>query len=113
MRKNRRIAIILILSLILPLLPELDLNAEEILYSGKSGDLNWTIDIEGCLTISGSGDYEFDGKAGGWTVPAWCARAYNSDLVTSAVVDVQGITTCRRMFLHCENLQQIVVPQIK
>ncbi len=108
MRKNRRIAIILILSLILPLLPELGLNAEEILYSGKSGDLNWTINNEGCLTISGSGNYEFDGNIDGWwRVPAWCARAYNNDLVTSAVVDVQGITNCSGMFLHCNNLQQI------
>lgn len=109
MKKNRRIAIILILSFILPLLPEFDLNAEEILYSGKSGDLEWTINSEGCLTISGTGDYEFDRNiSSAYTVPAWCQVAYShSDLVTSAVVDVQGITTCRRMFSHCEDLQQI------
>ena len=35
--------------------------AAEILYSGTSGDLDWSIDSEGLLTISGTGDYELDG----------------------------------------------------
>lgn len=108
MKKKRRIAIILIFSLILPLLPEIDLNAEGILYSGKCGNLEWTINSEGCLTISGTGDYEFDQHISGVSVPAWCQLAYSyNDLVTRAVVDVEGITSCWKMFSECRDLQQI------
>ncbi|MBU5472283.1 hypothetical protein KQI83_02005, partial [Roseburia sp. MSJ-14] len=32
-------------------------NGAKVVYSGKSCDLDWTIDSEGKLTISGSGDY--------------------------------------------------------
>ena len=34
--------------------------AAEIKYSGTSGDLKWTIDSDGVLTITGTGDYKVD-----------------------------------------------------
>ena len=100
------IAVVLIMSFILPLLPKVELKATEILYSGKSGDLDWTIDSEGCLTITGKGDYILDGDLGisGKRTPKW---SDNSDYITSAVVDVQNITNCERMFYGCENLLEI------
>ena len=36
---------------------ELDNEQATILYSGKDGDLDWSIDSDGLLTISGTGSY--------------------------------------------------------
>ena len=44
----------------------------EILYSGVSGDLNWKIDSNGKLTISGSGDYICNYTYYGHEMPMWC-----------------------------------------
>ena len=78
------------------------MKAAEIVESGKSGDLDWTIDREGCLTITGNGNYDFDGRVDGYGVPKWCE--YH---IKKAIIDVKEITDCCRMFYGCNILQQI------
>ena len=34
-----------------------EVEAATIVHSGKDGDINWSIDSEGCLKIEGEGDY--------------------------------------------------------
>ena len=69
--------------------------AANIVYSGKDGDLDWSIDSEGCLRISGSGDY----NSHEWT-------GY-SDEIKTAVVDVDNITSAHEMFLGCSSLTSL------
>lgn len=81
----------------------------EILYSGKSGNLDWTIDESGCLTITGVGDYaawEYDEDSESWFLTETWWGDY-SDYITSAVVDVQGITFTVRMFDGLMNLKTV------
>ena len=62
--------------------------AAEILYSGTSGDLDWSIDSEGLLRISGTGDFNLDGvNSNGNEIPKW---AEYQEYIKSAVVDVDG-----------------------
>ena len=66
-------------------------------HSGKDGDLDWSIDSEGCLRINGSGDY----NSHEWTV--------YSDEIKTAVVDVDNITSTRYMFDCCSSLTSLDV----
>ncbi|MCD7982235.1 MAG: hypothetical protein LUF32_08005 [Clostridiales bacterium] len=75
----------------------------EILFSGTSGDLDWSIDENGLLTISGTGDYACD-SVYGTDAPAWCDYG---DYVTSAVVNVSEITSTSNMFFYCYNLTSL------
>lgn len=74
MRKKKGIFIVFSIMILFVLLGVLKREVEgaEIVYSGKSGDLDWTIDTEGCLTITGNGDYDYDGREDGYSVPKWC-----------------------------------------
>lgn len=72
----------------------------EILYSGKDGDLNWSIDSNGLLTISGVGDW---GSEDG-VMPKW--SNYN-DKIISASVNVKDITNTSSMFGDCDKLEEI------
>ncbi len=75
--------------------------------SGQSGDLSWVIDGDGVLTITGEGDYELitvdnsgeEYEALNW----WNYREY----ITSAVVNVSGITSMRNMFAGCYNMVSV------
>ena len=79
----------------------------KIVKSGKSGDLDWVIDANGKLTISGSGDYDRNGKIdGNFSVPEWC-ESY--DNITTAVVNVKNITNTKNMFAGCVNLTSVDV----
>ena len=68
--------------------------ATTIVYSGTDGDLDWSIDSNGHLTISGVGD---------------CSGSLDwlsyEDIITTATVDVSGITDTSGMFYsncsHC------------
>jgi len=78
---------------------------EEVI-DGISGDLEWKIDKEGCLHITGNGDYELvEGK---WKHakkrPKWCKYA---KYIKSAEIDVTGITSTRRMFTGLKKLEKI------
>ena len=98
--------VILSICLVVTLLPigGTVVNAETtILYSGTSGDLDWSIDSDGLLTISGEGNYkenseDYEGA------PKWCD--YRSSIKT-AKVNVSGITSTRMMFYMCFNLEKI------
>ena len=75
-----------------------DLDADAtIVYSGKDGDLDWSIDSNGLLTISGTGDYTM-------TLPQWYEY---KDTIKSAVVRVGGITKTSYMFYGCSNMISI------
>lgn len=80
--------------------------SENIKYSGKSGDVNWTIDADGLLTITGSGEVLSEGK----TVPAW--YIYRS-MIKKAKVNLSGkIANCQKMFYSCSNLEDIIIESI-
>ena len=70
----------------------------EILYSGKDGDLDWSIDSEGLLTISGVGDWERE------YTPEWCDYG---DMIITAKIAVSGITSTEDMFRECKNLKTV------
>ena len=74
-----------------------------IVYSGKDGDLDWSIDSEGCLRVSGVGDYEYRGYHDTMEVPEWCDNQYRLS-VKSAIVNVSGIHSVGNMFCGCEEL---------
>ena len=90
-----------------------DLDADAtIVYSGKDGALDWSIDSNGLLTISGTGDYtgkEFElGSSYSYkmTLPQWYEY---KDAIKSAVVKVSGITSTNHMFYDCSNMISINV----
>ncbi len=72
-------------------------NVKEILYSGISGNLTWSIDSNGVLLVEGSGDYLGD-------KPEWCSY---SNYITQAIVRVDNITNTSRMFYECKNLRKM------
>lgn len=73
-----------------------EVEAATIVHSGKSGNLNWSIDDEGCLLIEGDGDYSFYRE---WTK--------YSDSIKSAVVEVKNITSLRMLFYKCTKLEKV------
>ena len=86
-----------------------DLDADAtIVHSGKDGALNWSIDSNGLLTISGTGNYtgkEFEVESGSYmTLPQWYEY---KDTIKSAVVRVGGITKTSYMFYGCSNMISI------
>ena len=72
-------------------------------YSGTWGILDWTLDDNGLLTVSGKGkmeDYNFIGE--GWTT-------YQEE-IRKAVIS-EGITSIgANMFASCENLTDVTLP---
>ena len=60
---------------------ELDNEQATILYSGKDEDLDWSIDSDGLLTISGEGDYLFRD---------WCGDQYNGLIKKAKIEDFGG-----------------------
>ena len=74
--------------------------AADIVHSGTDGDLTWSIDSEGCLRISGSGDY----KNHAWTT-------YHDEIKT-AVVNVDNITSAHEMFSWCSSLTSLDLSEL-
>lgn len=88
-----------------------DENAEDIIDSGKINNITWTIDKEGLLTITGTGDYiseTEDNVDGDGFVPPWAGR----DDVLSAVVNVSDITSTKNMFYDMKKLTSIDLTNI-
>lgn len=76
-------------------------NDPNILYSGVDGALTWSIDKNGQLLVTGSGDYKGN-------FPEWVgSRRWKS--ITSAVIKVDKITNTSNMFSGCENMLSIDV----
>ena len=91
-----------------------DLDADAtIVHSGKDGALNWSIDSNELLTISGTGNYTgkrfvigSDSNSYKMTLPQWYEY---KDAIKSAVVKVSGITDTSYMFYDCSNMISINV----
>lgn len=94
-------------------------NAEgaDVIYSGQSGDLDWSIDSEGCLTISGQGDVvtkdEYIQHEGDIhlsiaeppiTVPLWYQYR---DKIKSAKVTAKIMNDCSSMFAYLDELETV------
>ena len=87
---------------------------ENMFAEGKSGDISWNIDLNGKLTITGTGNYEltdidvYDGSLNETyvekDVPEWMKYA---GYIESATVGISGITTTKNMFKNCTNLKSI------
>ncbi|MBE5881852.1 MAG: BspA family leucine-rich repeat surface protein [Lachnospiraceae bacterium] len=71
--------------------------------SGFDGDLDWTLFVDGRLTISGDGDYDYTGKRL-YSNTGW--HKYKNE-ITSAEVSVSEISSMYRMFNGCCNLKKI------
>ena len=103
---SKRICVIVIaLSMVLLPWQGIEVHAETtILYSGISGDLNWSIDSNGLLTISGEGDYKLDYRPSVMysdCVPKWVK--YEEE-IQEARINVKGITSLRYMFYGLNHL---------
>ena len=87
---------------------ETEENVSDVAYSGKSGDLDWKIDTNGTLTISGTGDYELisqsDKTGNKISAPIWMKHA---DKIKRAVVTAKGLTSTVWMFAYCDNLTEV------
>ena len=68
--------------------------------SGTDGDLLWSIDADGHLTISGNGDY----AEGAWLT--------YKDEIKSAAVKVTGIMTMQSMFSGCSNMTTLDLTEL-
>lgn len=78
--------------------------AEEITYSGTWGDLSWTLDSNGLLTITGTGgmnDFPYESS------DAW--RRYRSTI--RSVEIREGVTSIgEKAFYECSSLETIILP---
>ena len=90
---------VLLLASLLPVSAFADTTA-----SGKCGDnLTWTLDGDGTLTISGTGDIQ----AYDWNSTPW---AYYSDKITTLIIN-EGVTSIGiGNFLECSNLTSVTIP---
>lgn len=75
-------------------------NAEtpEIKYIGKDGGVEWSIDANGHLLLTGEGDYVDD--------PDWMDSRYRFEVKT-ATVKVKNMTSMESMFDDCQNLKSV------
>lgn len=100
--KKRILGLILTLAMVLPCMPI-------IAYAQTSGtcgeNLTWTLDDEGTLTISGTGDmtdYYFNNIHAPW---------YDSRLDITNIIIEEGVTSIgKRAFMDCENLETVSIP---
>ncbi len=77
----------------------------EILHSGISGDLEWQIDSNGKLSISGEGDYACDCNYNGIYTPEWCKYAQDIRKVDLKDLDTLSMTSMQSMFAFFKNLE--------
>ncbi|MCM1178613.1 MAG: BspA family leucine-rich repeat surface protein [Clostridium sp.] len=81
---------------------------EYIVEPTQSGDLMWSLDVNGHLEIWGEGDYEHQSieyYVGRQSYickgPLWCSEEY-AYRISSVTVSVSGITSTENMFISCE-----------
>ena len=78
-----------------------------VLYSGVDGDLTWSIDADGHLSVTGNGDYKgtYTNVAGAnQTVPNWYEYR---DQIKTATLNISGIKNAT--FLLCWSKQLVSV----
>ena len=68
-----------------------------IVAEGTDQNISWSLDSDGALTISGSGDTEYNSRP-------WLNY---TDQIKTATVDVSGITDASGFFKNCENLTSV------
>ena len=93
---------------------ESEINAEEetllsgvgIKYSGKDRDITWVIYEDGKLVLTGNGDYAVGASTidDGYSKPEWTKK---DEFITTAEVNITGITSVCRMFSGCDNLTSV------
>ena len=108
--KKSILSIALVLCMVLALLPA-GVSAAKIVDSGNCGDnVKWTLDSDGLVTISGTGeiwDFQF----------AWGASPFvqkgsflGNELIRRAVIE-PGVTKIgSELFVNCENLTKVTIP---
>mgnify|MGYP004598384897 CR=1 FL=1 len=74
-----------------------DATTATIVAEGTDQNISWSLDSDGALTISGSGDTEYNNRP-------WI---YYTDQIKTATVDVSGITDASGFFKNCENLTSV------
>lgn len=79
----------------------------KILYSGVSGDLDWKIDSNGKLTISGSGDYVCDYDYYYVKTPMWCKYSTDITEVDLKNLDTSSMTSMKSMFERCSSIKTL------
>ncbi|MCR5616679.1 MAG: leucine-rich repeat domain-containing protein, partial [Clostridiales bacterium] len=102
---KRIFAVLVTFTLTLSLLPSLKVNAADEVASGTCGaNLTWSLDSEGTLTISGTGEmYELSLVT---DVP-W----YENRFSINDVIIEEGATSIGCMFFYnCVNLNAITIP---
>ena len=72
-----------------------------ILGEGTSGDITWKVDSNGVLWLTGNGDYVF---LGNYKKLPWHDYSEN---ITSAVMNIKGITNTDHIFAGCSNLKSL------
>ncbi len=78
-----------------------------VLYSGVDGDLTWSIDADGHLSVTGNGDYKgsYTNVAGNNTyVPKW--YEYRDEIKTAAF-DISGMTNATNLLCMCKKLVSV------
>ena len=104
--RKRLLSFVLAVLMIASLLPATAL-AADIVASGtcgaKGSNLTWTLDSEGVLTISGSGDMH------GYDLPG--APWYGSRSRVKSAVIAEGVTSIGRYaFVDCTSLTSVTIP---
>ena len=74
-----------------------DATTATIVAEGTDQNISWSLDSDGALTISGSGDTEYNNRP-------WI---YYTDQIKTSTVDVSGITDASGFFKNCENLTSV------
>ncbi len=69
--------------------------------SGADGDITWVIDADGKLTISGTGDFSLRPDNNNYLWNNYLLQ------ITSAEVNLTGMTDASRMFSGCQNLESV------
>ena len=106
--KKRLLSFVLAVLMIASLLPATALAADRVASGtcGAEGDgsnLTWTLDSEGVLTISGSGDmHDYDLPGAPW---------YGSRSRVKSAVIAEGVTSIgSHAFYYCESLTSVTIP---
>ena len=102
--KKRALCLILTLCMVVSLLP-MGASAAETVKSGTCGDVKWTYDSEGLLTISGTGEME-DYPYSGYQYPSYLYQT-----TIKRVVIESGVTSIGECaFFGCGSLESVTIP---
>ena len=109
--RKRMLSLLLVLCMVLTLVPVFttQANAAEIVDSGTCGEnLTWTLDSDGLLVISGTGDMEDFEDFAPWNHNK---RQNNDDVRVHDLIVEPGVTSIgNRAFYYCESLYHADLP---